>query len=69
MDVCTFIVVVAVVLSVLYIITLLLVDCDLRLAFATCVGKKLGGFFILTRIIFSTVPVCLHLICNISALQ
>ncbi|XP_021926946.1 dehydrogenase/reductase SDR family member 7-like isoform X2 [Zootermopsis nevadensis] len=41
MGVCTFIVVAAVVFIVLYIITLLLVDCDLGLAFATKVGKKI----------------------------
>jgi hypothetical protein len=65
MGVCTFIVVAAVVFIVLYIITLLLVDCDLGLAFATKVGKKVGEFFIL-MIIIST---ALHFICNIHALQ
>lgn len=54
MGVCTFIVVAAVVFIVLYIITLLLVDCDLGLAFATKVGKKIGEFFIVTRIMKHT---------------
>jgi hypothetical protein len=42
MGVCAWIVVLCVLGFIIYIITLLLVDCDLRLAWATKVGKSIG---------------------------
>jgi hypothetical protein len=42
MDVCAWIVVFGVVGIIIYIIILLRVDCDLRLAWATKVGKSVG---------------------------
>jgi hypothetical protein len=51
MNVCAWIVAMIVVCIVVYLITLLLVDCDLGLAWATKVGKPIGELFILTTVI------------------
>ena len=44
MAICTLIVVIAVVCVVSYIVALLLVDCDLRLAWAAQFGKSVGEY-------------------------